>query len=390
MKKILIIFFILIISIMGFSDNLNTTSIDKINELQEEDNLYFIIMGDSRNREVVKEGMGIGDSIFKTIVESINDDDVLPDFTIHTGDMTLIGLNVEYQRYLKAINSTKFPWVSVKGNHELYSDSGDIYFEKYFGESDIAFDIINYTFICFTSCHAKKVEDKNYADYFISLETLIWMDSILLETQKKGRIPIVLTHLPPILKPHITGHCLGGEKEYPKPNIEKSNVKTFLNMLKFYSVHIGFFAHIHQYINFTVDNISYIVSGGAGAPLYENGGYAMYHYIKMRSFGNDSLCGTLFDENGNEIDKKLNFTVDLSTEITAPSLDFSYKIENDSLKLTFDNELVRNIILKDSNEKEFFNNTIIKNNYAIPLEKNQLKYFEIVTGDIVIKEIIEK
>ena len=375
---------------MGFSDNLNTTSIDKINKLQKSDDLYFIIMGDSRNREVVKEGMGVGDSIFKIIVESINDDEVLPDFTIHTGDLTLIGLNVEYQRYMKAIGTSEFPWISLKGNHEVYSDSGDIYYNKYFGTTDISFQVGNYIFICFNSCHHKKVGEKNYCDYFISEETLMWMDSILLETKNNGTIPIVLTHIPPILKPHITGHCLGGEKEYPKPNIEKSNVKTFLSMLKFYSVHIGFFAHIHQYINFNVDNITYVVSGGAGAPLYENGGYAMYHYIKMRSFGNDSLCGTLFDENGNEIDKKLNFTVDLSAKIPAPSLDYSYKIENDSLMLSFDNALVRYIILKDSNEEEYSRKTIIKDNYTISLESNKLKSFEIITGDIMDKEIIEK
>ena len=155
MKKTLIVFFILIISIMGFSDNLNTTSIDKINKLQKSDDLYFIIMGDSRNREVVKEGMGVGDSIFKIIVESINDDEVLPDFTIHTGDLTLIGLNVEYQRYLNKINTSKFPWISLKGNHEVYSDSGDIYFNKYFGTTDISFQVGNYTFICFGTGHHK-------------------------------------------------------------------------------------------------------------------------------------------------------------------------------------------------------------------------------------------
>ncbi len=390
MKKIFIIIIIIIISIISFSDNLNITNIDKINKLQKNDNLYFIIMGDSRNREVVKEGMGIGDSIFSKIVDNINNDKVLPDFVIHTGDLTLIGLNVEYQRYLKKINTSVFPWISLKGNHEVYSDSGDYYYNKYFGTTDISFDVGNYTFICFGTGHHKKVGDKNYCDYFISQETLMWMDSVLLETKKNGTIPIVLTHVPPILKPHITSHCLGGEKEYPKPNIEKSNVKTFLNMMKFYGIHVGFFAHIHQYINFNVDNINYIVSGGAGAPLHENGGYAMYHYIGMKSFGNDSLCGTLFDENGNEIDKKFNFTIDLSTEIIAPSLDYSYKIENDSLILRFDNALVRHIILKDSSEKEYLNQTIINNNFSISLENKKLKYLEIITGDIINKEIIEK
>ena len=368
--------------------SLNETALESLKNHRNKTNYSIIVLGDSRNRKVIPaEEEGVGDSVLSVIVSSVKKITPPPVFAIHGGDLSLIGKKFELERYANIVGNSKIPWLSVRGNHELYSDSSSIYYNEIIGDTDYVFDIGKIRYIVISSCHPKRIKNKNYSDYFISRKEIIWLDSLLDDAKANGFNPVIFSHVPPCLPPEYGWHCLGDKKSYPKPNIEKSNVKTFLSILKYYNVHLAIFSHIHHYDSFVKDGITFVITGGAGAPRYKEfkRGIPVYHFIKMSIFGGDSLIGYVYSPQGTKIDSIRPIKVYFDSKIKQPSTRFKCIRKNNGFEFKFDSPLVREIIISDILGKTLFDTTFINDSISFPLKRFHFYRYKIKTGNNISK-----
>ncbi|MDY6787395.1 MAG: metallophosphoesterase [candidate division WOR-3 bacterium] len=343
--KILNSFILILLCLTISAANFNHTAKESIEDKSPGD-LKFIILGDSRNPELTPEGYGSGDSIFSSIIQSVNQMQENPAFIIHSGDLAVDGESFEYKRYLEIIAQSDIPVITLKGNHEIYADSGNIFFTEYFGSGNTAFEKSGITFIGFNTVEPKVVEDKHYADYRIDTSTLFWMDSRIRRAYENGNAVIPVTHVPPCIEGKINGHCLGDSFYYPKPNIEKSNVYYYKKLIDYYGIAVSFYGHIHSYGDFESNGHRYVISGGAGAPLYDKyiDGLSVNHFVLAAKKG-DSLFGQLYDENGNMIDR--TFKTALRKTPSVPEIEFEMAEEGDSLIFNFPDRGIRYVEMRN-------------------------------------------
>ena len=385
MKRSLFIYLFIISVDLLFAGTMNEDALKRLKEFYPDTNIIsFVILGDNRDTELLPEGQfGNGDSILISMVKSINKITPLPEFVLNTGDISLEGYRYEYTRYRSIIGASKVPWLTARGNHELYSDSGTYYFNKIIGDTDFVFERGNLKFIILSDCHQLHLNRKNYSNYYISKQQLSWLDSILIDANKPNKIPIVVSHVPPCISGYYSRHCLGYSRQYPKPNIEKSNVKTFLEVLYFYRVPLAIFGHIHLYDSFVYNGVTFVITGGAGAPLYTDfkRGKPVHHYILIKDFGSDSIKGIVLNPDGREINSGYNFTVNLKRKIKSPLLRYKMDIRNNLLKFSFENPLVRYITLKEPSGRVFYEGVFIKKDVSIPIIKGNNYRYVIKTGN---------
>jgi len=72
------------------------------------------------------------------------------DFTVHLGDMTDLGMAIEYEAFLSMMGQLHQPWLSVIGNHDAVGN-GKYIFKKIFGEYNQMFVVQGYRFILFNN-----------------------------------------------------------------------------------------------------------------------------------------------------------------------------------------------------------------------------------------------
>lgn len=182
-----------------------------------------------------------------------------PAIVVHLGDMVNKGDNYEdWQIFFEItapLREIAF-FQPVKGNHE----KPDAYYKQYFG-------VYNYW--------------ATIGDYvLIFLDPDVGVDGIqrfLKSLNLSGKIPIVFSHYPIFSAgPH-------GSTE----TVRKLQVlhETFLQL----RVPLIFGAHDHNYQRLVKDGITYVVTGGGGAPLYRVGsieglvkGVMVHHFVKVR------------------------------------------------------------------------------------------------------------
>ncbi len=228
--------------------------------------IRFVYLGDSRKS--FKPTDPDGDSIFMIHLKVI--DSLKPAFAIHGGDFCLRGYRSEYEHFVSMLDSVSVPVFPAVGNHELYAPEGPEMFKKFFGPGDYYFDYGKYRFIVLQNCHQsakKNPKGGYYVDYYLSEEQIRWLEDVLRDADRKGLFKIVAAHVPPYIPGHITERCLGADYYYPKPNYEKSHTKQFTDLLERYHVSLGLFSHQHLFDRWEYNGVTYIISGGAGAPL---------------------------------------------------------------------------------------------------------------------------
>jgi 3',5'-cyclic AMP phosphodiesterase CpdA len=215
----------------------------------------FAVFGDNRD----------GEETFKLILNKLNIDP--PAFAVNTGDFISRGQKSEYEHYIKLIKGVKFKVYNVMGNHdEVYG--GGKWFAKYFGPDHYSFDYENSHFIALNNAFKGDFDNKQYA----------WLVADL--NKNYGKNIFVFFHKP-IFDPSET-----------YPNYVMSERKTgqdLMELFKRYRVRYVFTGHIHGYARAEREGVVYIVTAGAGAPLYLPrwmGGFN--HYVKM-TVDNDKI-----------------------------------------------------------------------------------------------------
>ncbi|UCC65115.1 MAG: phosphoesterase, partial [Anaerolineae bacterium] len=88
-------------------------------------------------------------------------------------------------------------------------------------------------------------------------------------------LKMVFLHHPPF-DPDGTDYMMRGGNE------------AFMTLMQEYGVSHVFAGHIHAYAEETRDGIHYIITGGAGAPLYRRDHpQAFYHYVRVTVDGTE-------------------------------------------------------------------------------------------------------
>jgi 3',5'-cyclic AMP phosphodiesterase CpdA len=219
-----------------------------INEGQD---FVFAVCGDNRG----------GDEVFRKILDSVETDS--SSFLIHTGDFVYHGTEGEFKKVGEMMSGFSLPFYPVPGNHDNFYGELKGYL-KYSGAP-----ALHYSFD-YGHAHFSFIDtSKGY----MPSDELEWLANDLDATSQP--LKIVTLHYPPF-DPTGTDHIMGGGNEAFMALMVKKGVKLVLT------------GHIHSYDDAVRDGVRYIITGGAGAPLYpEPNRPAFHHYIRVTVKGEE-------------------------------------------------------------------------------------------------------
>lgn len=236
----------------------------------------FVVYGDNRpwaplQDTIHKYHQDVVDAIIK----------IEPDIVLNTGDIVNNGFfQLEWDMLFMVLEPLiiSTPYYPAFGNHET---GGADYFNAYFpapssaeGQTYYSFDYGNSHFIILD----------NYIDYKTSSHQYLWLESELKEASKDDEVDFsfVSFHEPP----------------YTASKAHESNLKireTLCPLFERYDVDVVFNGHNHNYERTVpINGVTYVVTGGGGAPLYEAGSNewtayseSTYHFIKADVTGDE-------------------------------------------------------------------------------------------------------
>jgi len=214
----------------------------------------FAVLGDNRN----------GEAIYSRLLAMLSQDNVA--FLIHTGDLVPMGRPDYFRDFQRLMAPWQRPFYPVPGNHDLGSDGTLTNYLRYSG-APAAHYSFDYGQVHFTMANSSQGE--------LTPRELAWLEADLATTRQPVRI--VVLHHPPF-------DPLGGSHILHRGNEE------LMALASRYKVRYVFAGHIHQYARAVRDGVTYIITGGAGAPLYappDRGGF--YHYVRVTVRGEDTI-----------------------------------------------------------------------------------------------------
>lgn len=209
--------------------------------------LTMIVYGDSR----------WGDRTHRRLVEMM--DGYKPTIVVHLGDMVDKGDDEdEWETFFEItapLRSYAF-FQPVKGNHE----KPDVYYRKYFGLYNYWASVENYVFI--------------FLDPDVGVKQC---ERFLRSLNLSGKIPIVFCHYP-----IFSGGPHGATRTV-------KNLQVLHDVFRELNVPLVFGSHDHNYQRIVKDNVTYVVTGGGGAPLYsvkhvegQLVSAVVHHFVRVR------------------------------------------------------------------------------------------------------------
>jgi 3',5'-cyclic AMP phosphodiesterase CpdA len=208
--------------------------------------LIFAVAGDNRRN----------DAVYKRLLERVIRDGNA--FLIHTGDMVDYGSRKNFVAFQELMADFPLPFYPVPGNHDRDDDGSLTPYVEFSGApaTHYSFDVdpVHFTMV-------------NSATGHLGEEELAWLDRDLAATEQP--VKIVASHYPPF-DPDGTSHVLYEGSE------------AFMELMKKHDVACALLGHIHTYSEEKRDGTIYVITGGAGAPLYsEDHPNAFYHYVQV-------------------------------------------------------------------------------------------------------------
>ena len=296
---------------------------------------HFIALGDSRNW-YENESNPFREAVIDDVVE--NNPNM--EFILHEGDMTLAGGEQnEWDIYYEDIDSAvqnDVQFYYAVGNHETYTyrlENGSYgpaqsNVSTYMANVEMLGNERYYSFnhnqIHFIVINTEEFWDND--DYFFDITTAQydWIINDLANNDKP--FTIALFHRP----------CYSIRSNYRVENAEA--IASVLEPIFIeYGVNLAFSGHDHYYYRTTRNDITHVVTGGAGAPLYvpEKTGlaiegdvyFAKYHYVNVSvtedtikletlTYSGDNIDSPTiqdsFEINLNETDKTVFFPIFIS------------------------------------------------------------------------------
>jgi predicted phosphodiesterase len=237
----------------------------------------FVALGDTRTQH----------QVHRTVIDGIIA--TAPDFVLHTGDLVGYGSRpdqwetfFEIERELMA-HTPLFP---ALGNHEENDPLYFYFFHLPGNERWYAFDYGNVRFIC--------LQIDGYAAFAPGSEQYAWLESRLAANTQPWLF--VYFHIPPYTS---TGDALESTvRQALAPLFERYGVDLVLN------------GHRHNYERNTVNGVTYIVTGGGGAPLYAmqeqeptQAAFALAHHFVLVEINGNHLTATAISNAGTVLDR---------------------------------------------------------------------------------------
>jgi hypothetical protein len=227
-------------------------------------NFSFAVLGDNRNS--IDE--------FIQLMNSINsDDDTL--FSIDLGDLVGNGEMRKYMLFIDQVKRFKKPLLTVIGNHDITN------FRYYFTEEngrENYYNIFGNFYYSFAIGDAYFIVLDNADEQNIDIQQMTWLQEEL-EKSSAYKYRFVFMHVPlfdPRVRPPEVGHAMY--------NI--NSAKQLNSIFDKYNITMLFTSHIHSYYRGEWGKTPYIITGGAGAPLYgKTPEHSFYHSIKVSVSG---------------------------------------------------------------------------------------------------------
>ena len=205
----------------------------------------FAVCGDSRD----------GPAIYRRVLEAVATDGSR--FLVHTGDLVNRGTEAQWQAFQESMADFPLPFYPVPGNHDGLIGSLDGYL-AYSGAP-----AAHYSFDQ-GSVHFTLADSHNGG---INRAELAWLREDLSATTQP--LKMVFLHHPPF-DPDGTDHIMAYGND------------AFMALMVEQGVDTVFAGHVHAYAQEERDGVVYVITGGAGAPLYtEDHPQAFPHYLRV-------------------------------------------------------------------------------------------------------------
>ena len=207
--------------------------------------LTFAVAGDSRDNP----------KVYRRVLEAVMDSG--SEFFLHTGDLVNTGTEAKWLEFEQSMAGFALPFYPVAGNH----DGLDGKLDGYLAHSGAP--AAHYSFER-GDVHFTMADSHNGG---ISAGELAWLrEDLSASTQP---IKIVVLHHPPF-DPDGTDHIMAYGNE------------GFMALMVEQHVDYVFAGHIHAYAREERDSVTYIITGGAGAPLYgSEHPQAFHHFLQV-------------------------------------------------------------------------------------------------------------
>jgi predicted phosphodiesterase len=192
------------------------------------------------------------------------------EFLINVGDLTRVGAESEYYEGKKLMSEYGYDQYLVIGGHDLTGD-GEKWYRKYFGKDYQSWDAGEAHFVVLNNADQKEG---------ISEEQLKWLDEDLMRNDQP--LVFIFVHQPidfPYASPETVGYLTAQSQE---------REQELAALLKRHKVDAVFAGHLHSYLTYQIEDISAIITGGAGGPLYSLPFLEKtpYHYVLVTVAGN--------------------------------------------------------------------------------------------------------
>jgi predicted phosphodiesterase len=248
-----------------------------------QDRFRFVAFGDTRSQP--PEHQAVVDLIVG----------MQPDFVLHTGDMVAHGSSPEEWQIFFAIEQelmARAPLFPVLGNHE---GMAALYFDLFHLPGNERWYSFDYGPVHFVALQAD-----NIADLSPEGEQMRWLRADLEATDRPWKLAFF--HVPPYSSLQREG--------------DDERVRLVLaTLLEQYGVQLVFNGHDHSYQRLEVDGITYVVTGGGGAPLYSLGtlhpalvAHAVDYHALLVTVHGSRLTAVAVSAEGEELDR---FTLEL-------------------------------------------------------------------------------
>ena len=293
---------------------------------EENDSWHFIALGDSRSW-----GENSTNIIRKSVIEYIVNSDENLEFILHSGDMVYNGGEQDdWDRYYEDISLAVDKGVQfyyAVGNHETYTyrlpdgsyGPQELNFSTYMENVEMPGNERYYSFDYKNKIHiivinTEEFWDSSAADEFaITAEQKQWIiDDLSSNTME---FTIAMYHRP--------SYSVRSDSRVE----DAAEVRKVLEpIFQEYDVDLSISGHDHYYYRTVRNEIVYLTTGGAGAPLYtpDRGDmaiegdvyFAEYHYCNITVTSENTIIETMvFDETFESVTVQDSFTLDNNGEI---------------------------------------------------------------------------
>lgn len=237
----------------------------------------FVAFGDTRTQH----------QVHRTVVKGIMA--AAPDFVLHMGDLVESGsLPDQWETFFEVEQElmARTPLFPALGNHE---ENDPLYFDLFYlpgNERWYTFDYGNARFIC--------LQIDGYGAFDPGSEQYAWLEEALAANVQPWLF--VYFHVPPYTS--VEDAWEGTVRQSLSPLFERYSVDLVLN------------GHKHNYERNEVNGITYVITGGGGAPLYAmqeqeptQAAFALAHHFVLLEIDGDHLTATAISDEDAVLDR---------------------------------------------------------------------------------------